>query len=121
MKAKRISHLTAEQVAAVFKSERFCQLTDGQLAALHHRAEQLEVQQRHARARRRRWRLAAVVAVVVLVALAPIWHVLLGMGVVVMLWLLVIAWVWDAGLKITAKITGRRVAAAEEGSGQQRG
>ena len=41
MKPIRISQLNAAQVAAVFKSERFCQLTDSQLAALHHRVDEM--------------------------------------------------------------------------------
>jgi Flp pilus assembly protein TadB len=112
MKAQRISQLSADQVAAVFGSERFCQLTDGQLAALHHRAEQLQAQRHQARIRRRRrWAVAAAV-VVVLAALAPVWHVLLALGVVALLWLVVLAWAWEAGQRLWASVTGRKGAAA---------
>jgi Flp pilus assembly protein TadB len=108
MKAQRISHLTAEQVAAVFKSERFCLLTDSQLAALHHRAEQLQAQQRQARIRRRRCWVAAVAVVGVLVALAPIWYVLVAVGLMALIWLALLAWLWEVGQKVMASIAALR-------------
>jgi Flp pilus assembly protein TadB len=111
MKAQRISHLTAEQVAAVFKSERFCQLTDGQLAALHQRAEQLQAQQRQARIRRRQCWVAAAAVVVVLVALAPIWHVVVALGLMALIWLALLMWAWDVGQRVWASVPGRKGAA----------
>lgn len=73
MKPFRISQLNAAQVEAVFKSDRFSLLTDGQLAALHHRSEQLQVLRQQQRLRRRRRRLVAAAVVVGTVALAPYW------------------------------------------------
>ena len=103
----RISQLSEAQVAAVFRSERFCQLTDRQVAALHHRAEQLKAQQQLARTRRRR-RLLVVAAVVGLtIAAAPIWRELLAVGVLALIWLAVINAVWEATQGVRAAITRR--------------
>jgi hypothetical protein len=103
----RISQLSAAQVAAVFGSEQFSQLTDGQVAALHHRAEQLKAQQQLAGARQRRRLLVAAAVVALAIALAPIWHVLLAMGLLALIWLAVIGWLWDAGQQGRAAIARR--------------
>lgn len=118
MKPLRISHLTAEQVQAVFKNERFCQLTDDQLAALHHRAEQLQAQQRHARVRRRRRLLVTAAVVGLLIALAPVWHVVLALGAAALFWVAVLTWLWEVGQKVRASIAGIR---GQAGQGQQQG
>ncbi|MCX5927338.1 MAG: hypothetical protein NTZ23_08510 [Cyanobium sp. LacPavin_0920_WC12_MAG_63_22] len=103
----RISHLSAAQVAAVFRNERFGQLTESQLAALHHRSEQLKAQQQLARIRRRR-RLLVVAAVVGLaIAAVPIWRELLAVGVLALVWFAVAALVWDATKGARAAITRR--------------
>lgn len=83
---------------AVFKSELFCQLTDGQLTALHYRSQQFEEQRQAAlqRERRRRWMIAAAIAV--LAATAPFWQVALALSFIVFLWavaLSVVLDVWD--------------------------
>lgn len=106
-RAHRISQLSNAQVQAVFSSEAFCQLTDSQLAALHRRAEQLQVLQRQARIRWIwRWLLAAAV-LALLIVLAPVWHVLVAMGLMALIWLVVLAWIWDAGQKARASISDR--------------
>lgn len=114
----RISQLSAAQVQAVFSSEAFCRLTDDQLAALHHRAEQLQDQQRQARIRRRRWLLVAAAVMGLLIALAPVWHVLVALGLMALIWLVVLAWLWEVGQKARASIAGIRGPA---GQGQQKG
>lgn len=121
MKTQRISHLTAEQVHAVFSSDRFLDLTDSQLAALHHRSEQLQAQQWWTRARRRRRTLKAAAVVVVLVALAPFWQVVLGVGAIALIWALLIAVLWDAVQRVRASIAGRPEAAGSAAGGQEQG
>jgi hypothetical protein len=118
VKPLRISHLTAAQVEAVFNNVAFCQLTDGQLVALHHRAEQLQAQQRHARIRRRRRLLVAAAVVGLLIAVAPIWYVLVGVGLMALIWLALLAWLWEVGQTVMASIAGLRGAARQ---GQQQG
>lgn len=121
MNTLRISQLTAEQVRAVFSSPLFCQLTDRQLAALHRRDEQLKALQHQARQRRQRRVLVAVAVVAALAALAPIWHIVAAMGLMALVWLGVIAMLWDAGQKLRASITGSGTAAEPASSTRSRG
>lgn len=103
----RINQLSHAQVAAVFRSEQFCQLTDRQMAALHHRGEQLKAQQKQLRARRRRRLLVAAGVLALAIAAFPIWHVLVAMGLLVLIWLAVIGWLWDVSRQGMAAITRR--------------
>lgn len=108
MKPIRISHLNAAQVDAVFKSELFCQLTDSQLAALHHRSQQLEAQQLAAlqRKRRRRWMIAAAVAA--LAAIAPFWQVALALSFIVLFWALALSAVWGVLQRLRDAVTRKK-------------
>jgi hypothetical protein len=106
MKPQRISHLNAKQLQAVFNSDRFLELTDAQLVALHHRSEQLQAQHRQAGLRRRRRILLAAAALGLCIALAPVWYVVLALGVAAVLWLLVAATLWDVGQKLRGSIAG---------------
>lgn len=108
MKPIRISQLNAAQVEAVFKSERFCQLTDSQLAALHHRSQQLEVQQQSTlqRKRRRHWMIAAAVAV--LVAIAPFWQIALALSAVIAIWALLLSAAWGVVQRLRTALSGKK-------------
>lgn len=96
MPTRRISQLTAAQVQTVFSSDRFHQLTDGQLVALHHRREQLLAEFRKAQARRRRTWLLAVASVAVLIAAMPMWQTVLAATVSALLWWVAITVLRDA-------------------------
>lgn len=108
MKAKRISQLSAGQLAAVFAHDRFGQLTDGQLAALHHRSERLKAQQQLIRTRRRQRVLVAAAVVGMLIAAVPFWRELLAIGLLALVWLAVGALVWDAAKGVRAAIARHR-------------
>ena len=104
MKHQRISQLTAAQVQAAFSSDRFLELTDDQLAALHHRREQLLADQHQGRIRRRRHRLLAAASVAVLIAAIPMWQAVLAVTVSALLWCLAIAMLRDACCAFSAAI-----------------
>jgi hypothetical protein len=104
MKHQRISQLTAEQVQAAFSSDRFLELTDDQLVALHHRSEQLQAQQHQGRVRRRRNRLMAAASVAVLIVAIPMWQAVLAVTVSALLWCLAIAMLRDASRALSASV-----------------
>jgi hypothetical protein len=106
MKLQRISHLNAQQLQAVFNSDRFLELSDAQLAALHHRSEQLQAHRQLAQLKRRRRVLMAAAVLAALMALAPFWQVVLALGAAAAFWMLVAALLWDAGQKLRRSIAG---------------
>lgn len=55
-------------------------------------------------------------AAVMAVALAPIWHVLVDVRLLALIWLAVLAWLRDAGQRAWASSAGTR---GQVGSGQQ--
>lgn len=115
MKPFRISKLNAAQVEAVFKSDRFSLLTDGQLVALHHRSEQLQTLAHQQRLKRRRRRLLAGAVVVGGVALAPYWvqvFTAFALMLLLMIWGLIwfgaIATLWQLLRGLWGAITGSK-------------
>jgi Asp/Glu/hydantoin racemase len=118
MTTHRISQLTATQLDAVFHSDRFCLLTDSQLAALHHRSEQLKAHQLAVHRKRRRRRLIVAVVVAGCAALAPFWlQVFTALGLALLLviwgviWLAAIMTLWHLLRGLWAAITGKTPAA----------
>lgn len=106
MKPFRISQLNAAQVEAVFRSDLFCQLTDSQLVALHHRSEQLQALGHQQRIKRRRRRLLAAAVVVGGVALAPYWvkvFTAFALMLVIVLWGLI----WFGAMTAMWHLVGR--------------
>lgn len=115
MKPFRISQLNAAQVEAVFKSDRFCQLTDSQLVALHHRSEQLQALGHQQRIKRRRRRLLVAAVVVGGVALAPYWvqvFTAFALMLVIALWGLIwfgaITAMWHLVSRLWRALTGSK-------------
>lgn len=108
MKPIRISQLNAAQVEAVFNSELFCQLTDSQLAALHHRSQQLEAQQQATLQRKRRRRRLIAAAVVALVAIAPFWQIALALSFIVVFWALALAAAWGVVQRLRNAVTRKK-------------
>jgi hypothetical protein len=51
-----------------------------------------------------------------LIAVAPIWNVLVAVGLMALIWLALLAWLWEVGQKVMASIAGLRGAARQ---GQQ--
>jgi hypothetical protein len=105
MKPMRISQLSADQVDAVFRSDLFCQLTDGQVAALHHRLEQLKAQQHAVRQRKRQQRWLIAAAVVIAIAVMPFWQQALALTFVAAFWAVVFCSGWDGLQNVRAKLT----------------
>lgn len=105
-KPQPISQLTAEQVQAVFSSDLFCLLTDDQLAALHRRSEELLAHRQRICLKRRQRLIVAAACSALCIALAPVWHVVVALGVAALLWLVALAWIWDALQELRAAVVG---------------
>ena len=115
----RISQLTPAQVDAVFRSDRFCELSDAQLAALHHRFEQLKALRHQARIKRRRRRRLMVLLAVAVVTICTIsvfaWQevstffvAMVALGFLAFIWLGVIGAVWEVGQKLITCVAKSR-------------
>jgi len=111
----RISQLSREQIEAVFRSERFCELSSDQLSALHHRSEQLRTLQHRARLRRRQWRIAVaallgasaafcIALILAKVDLLTFFAAMFGLAVIAFVWLAVVASVVAAVHTVIEKI-----------------